>query len=350
MRAGEMRKEQVYSRRHFGKLALAALPVAGALAKISSKIHGVQIGVATFSYTPLPRQGLLDAIIKSMVDCGIGDCLLNPPPTEPVELLEKARPARGGGGGGRAGGSGAQGRGGGGASGGSARGGGGGRAPASPEQAAAIEALHQWHLTVSLDYYTAMRKKFSDAGLEIYTYEPSLGANTTDADLNRAFEVTKTLGAHVLADVFTKSVAKRVAPIAEKHGIKVALQGRPNMRTTDPDVMAKPADFEEALGYSKNFGTSIDVGDATGGGWDALKFIQDTHPRVFSLNMKDKTKAGVSMPWGQGDARIKDILQLIRDKKYPIRCYIDCDYATAEGSTRVDDVKRCFQFAKAALS
>jgi len=328
----------MYTRRHFGKLALAALPVSGAVAKISSKMHGVQIGVATFSYTPLPRQGLLDAIIQSMVDCGIGDCLLNPPPTEPVDLLEKARPARGGG---RAGGgSGAQGRG----------GGGGGRAPASPEQAAAIETLHQWHLTVSLDYYTALRKKFTDAGLEIYTYEPSLGTNTTDADLERAFEVTKTLGAHVLADVFTKSVAKRVAPIAEKHGIKVALQGRPNMRTTDPDVMAKPADFEEALDYSKNFGSSIDVGDATGGGWDALKFIQDTHARVFSLNMKDKTKAGVSMPWGQGDSRIKDILQLIRDKKYPIRCYIDCDYATAEGSTRVADVKRCFEFAKAALT
>jgi hypothetical protein len=66
--------------------------------------------------------------------------------------------------------------------------------------------------------------------------------------------------------------------------------------------------------------------------------------------MKDKTKAGVSMPWGQGDARIKDILQLIRNKKYPIRCYIDCDYATAEGSTRVADVKRCFEFAKAALA
>jgi sugar phosphate isomerase/epimerase len=104
------------------------------------------------------------------------------------------------------------------------------------------------------------------------------------------------------------------------------------------------------MGYSKNFGSSIDVGDATGGGWDAFKFIQDTHSRVLSLNLKDKTKAGVSMPWGEGDARIKDILQLIRDKKYDIRCYIDCDYATAPGGSRVDDIKRCFDYAKAALA
>ena len=342
----------MYTRRDLGKLALAALPAAGASAssakKISSKIHGVQIGVATFSYNNLPLQGLMDLIVKSMVDCGIGDCLLNPPSTEPFDIANKARPARGGGGAGRAAGvSGGQGRAAGGASGG---GRGGGRAPASPEQAAAVEALHQWHLTVPLSYYTAIRKKFSDAGLEINTYEPSLAANTTDADLDRAFEVTKALGSHFLADNWGRAVTKRAAPIADKHGIKVALQGRPNMNSTDPDAMAKPEHFEEAMGYSKNFGISIDVGDATGGGWDALKFVQDMHSRIFSLNFKDKTKAGASMPWGQGDSRIKETLQLIRDKKYPIRCYIDCDYATAAGGSRVEDVKRCFEFAKAALA
>lgn len=324
----------LYTRRELGRLALPAAFAAGAAAKISSKIHGVQIGVATYSYNNLPRWGLLDLIVHSMTDCGIGDCLLNPPATEPPELSEKVRPVRGGGGRG--------------ASGAGSRG--GGRAPLSPEQAAAAESLHQWHLTVSLDYYAAIRKKFSDAGLEIHTYEPSMGTVVSDEDLNRACEVTKALGAAIMAEPLTRSAAKRMAPIADKHGIKVALQGRPNMNPTDPDAMAKPSDFEEAMGYSKNFGTSIDVGDATGGGWDALKFIQDTHSRVFSLNMKDKTKAGVSMPWGQGDSRLKEIFQLVRDKKYPIRCYIDCDYATPEGGSRLDDVKRCFEFAKAALA
>ena len=150
--------------------------------------------------------------------------------------------------------------------------------------------------------------------------------------------------------VVTRSVAKRLAPIAEKHGIKVAFQGRPNILSTDPEAMAKPADFEEAMSYSKNFGSSIDIGDATGGGWDALKFIQDTHARVFALNLKDRTKAGISMPWGQGDSQIKEILRLVRDMKYPIRCYIDCDYATAPGTTRLADIRRCMEFAKAALA
>ena len=314
----------MFTRRYFGQLALASLPVTGGLygasKKLSSRIRGVRIGVATYSYNSLPRQGLTDAVIRSMTDTGIGSCLLNPPPTEPAELSEKARPAP------------------------AARG------PVSAEQAANIEALHHWHLTASLDYYTALRKKFTDAGLTIDMYQPTpLAAPVSDDDLNRACEVTKVLGAPCMAGAFTRSAAKRLAPMAEQHGIKVALQGRPAMTSGDPDAMAKPADFEEAMGYSKNFGSSIDVGDATAAGWDVLRFIQDTHPRVFSLNLKDRTKAGLSVPWGHGDSGIKEILQLIRDKKYPVICFIDCDYTTAEGGSRVADVKRCFGYARAAL-
>ena len=316
---------------------MAALPVLLLLRKNHVEDHGVQMGVAGYSYNALPRQGLLDVIVQSMVECGIGDCLLYAPSTEPVDLADKARPARGGGGGR-------------GASGGGARGGGGGRGPASPEQAAAMEALHQWHLTVPLTYYTAIRKKFSDAGLEINSFDASFGNTTSDEDLSKACEVTKALGATCMMCAVTKSAAKRLAGFAESHNIKVALQGRPNMNATDPDVMAKPADFEEAFGYSRNFGSSIDVGDATGGGWDALKFVEDTHQRVFGLNLKDRTKANVSMPWGDGDTHIRDILQRVRDKKYPIRCYIDCDYALPEGSTRQAEVKRCMEFARAALT
>jgi len=340
----------MYTRRQFGGLAAAALPAFNAQAKVSSKIHGVEVGVAGFSYNTLPRAGLLDAVVQSMTESGIGNCLLYGPSTEPVELADKARPARGGfGAGGGRGASGAAGRGPGGGSGGSG-GRGGGRGPVSPEQAAALEALHQWHLTVSLDYYTAIRAKFAKAGLTIDSFDASLGNTVADEDLNRALEVTKALGATCMMCAVPRSVAKRLAPLAEKHNLRVAFQGRPNMNSTDPDAMVKPADYEEAVSYSKLFGTSIDVGDATGGGWDALKFVQDTHAHIFGLNLKDRNKASVSLPWGQGDSHIKEILQLVRKNKYPIRCYIDCDFATAEGTTRQADVKRCYEFAKAALA
>jgi len=308
----------MYTRRQIAQFALTALPLSAA-ARVSSRIHGVQIGVAAYSYSTLPREGLLDVILRSMTESHLGDCLLYAPATEPVALADKARPRLRG------------------------------RGPATPERAAALEALRQWHLKVPLSNYTAIRKRFADAGLEIATYEPSFVWPVMDEDIDKACQVTKALGAKYLAEAFTRSVAKRVAPISDRYGIRVAFQGRP-LNTADPDAMSKPADFEEAFGYSKNFGGSIDTGDATAGGWDVLKFIEDTHDRVFSLNLKDRTKAGVSVPWGEGDSRLKEVLQLIRNRKYPIRCYIDCDYATAEGGSRLTDIQRCFDFAKTVLA
>jgi hypothetical protein len=40
------------------------------------------------------------------------------------------------------------------------------------------------------------------------------------------------------------------------------------------------------------------------------------------------------------------VLRLIRDRKAPVRCYIDADYKTTD---RPADVKRSFEFAKRAL-
>src|SRR3984885_11404779 len=64
----------MYTRRDFGKFALAALPVASALAKINSKINGVQLGVQTYSFRELPPEGIVDTVIKAMTEIGLGEC------------------------------------------------------------------------------------------------------------------------------------------------------------------------------------------------------------------------------------------------------------------------------------
>src|SRR5690348_15347500 len=71
-----------YSRREFGKLALASLPVAAfvgetplfgaalAQAKPNSLISGVQIGTITYSYRQMPDQ-TAEATLKYVLDSGI---------------------------------------------------------------------------------------------------------------------------------------------------------------------------------------------------------------------------------------------------------------------------------------
>jgi hypothetical protein len=75
----------MYTRRQWGKLALVAMPLSGIAAT-----NGVEIGIATFSYNPLPLAGQLDVIIGSMRDCGVKSCLLNPPSTDEFDGVPAA--------------------------------------------------------------------------------------------------------------------------------------------------------------------------------------------------------------------------------------------------------------------
>src|SRR4029079_7623907 len=82
-----------YSRREFGKLALASLPAAAVLgraeslfgalaqAKPNSLIHGVQIGTITYSYRDMPDQSA-EATLKYILESGISAVELMGGPAE----------------------------------------------------------------------------------------------------------------------------------------------------------------------------------------------------------------------------------------------------------------------------
>src|SRR6476469_2585942 len=82
-----------YTRREFGKLALAGLPAAAVLghtesifgafaqAKPNSLINGVQIGTITYSYRSMPDQSA-EATLKYILDSGISAIELMGGPVE----------------------------------------------------------------------------------------------------------------------------------------------------------------------------------------------------------------------------------------------------------------------------
>jgi len=54
------------------------------------------------------------------------------------------------------------------------------------------------------------------------------------------------------------------------------------------------------------------------------------------------------VPWGQGETPIREVLQLLKKERWPIRAYIEYEYR-GQGSS-VEEVKKCLAFAKAALA
>jgi sugar phosphate isomerase/epimerase len=303
---------------------MAFLPVSAMLAKrIDSAVHGVQFGLQSYIFTVigLPYDGLLDLAIKSMVESGLGECDLYAPLVEPADLWERIR------------------------AGAPARPGEQVTAQAAAARAQAREELAKWRMTVSLGHFRAIRNKFESAGIAIHGLSAFPGS--TEEELSRTFEIAEVLGARIVTLGVTFPAAERVAPLAEKRDFIVGIQGQPDLSITDPDVISKPAQYDKAVSLSRSYRISFDIGDATGGGYDSLAFVKDRLDRIAVIYLKDRRKDRLSVPWGEGDTPIKEILRLVRDGKYPIRCYIDCDYKTTD---RPADVKRSFAYAKAALA
>jgi len=319
----------MYSRREFGRLALAGLPMTVAFAQGSSKINssfnGVRIGVQSYSFRSLP----LDDAIKAMAGIGIGECELFSGHVEPrIGPPPGARPPQ------------------------SPTGAGSGEM--TPEMREAMreaarkrqEETRKWRLSVPLDHFKDVRNKFDAAGIKLQAYNLSFNDNFTDDEIDRGFQMAEALGVTLVTASSTLSAAKRVAPFAEKYKITVAMHGHSNL--TDPNQFAKPESFAAALAMSKYFAINLDIGHFFAAGFDPVSYLEANHARITNLHIKDRKKEnGPNTPWGQGDTPIKQVLQLLKEKKYDIPANIEYEY---QGEDAVVEVGKCFQYIKDSLA
>jgi sugar phosphate isomerase/epimerase len=288
------------SRRHFIAATAAGILAASiAEAKINSRIGGVYVGLQTYSLRGLRY----DAVIPAMKQIGIGECELWATQVEPTR--------------------------------------------------ADVPDISKWRSTISLDYFKDVRHKFNRAGVEIYAYNPTFGtgggrgargaagagatpapapAPITDDEISRIFEMAKTLGAKTINSGIQPEIAKRIAPFAEKYKMIVG-------------IFSQDA---QTLAMSNYFRYDLDIGNYTRAGNDALKFVTDNHDKLTDIHLKDCKFKGASVPFGQGDSHMKEILQFLKAKKSHVRANIDCDYPGT--GTSVEEVQKCYEFVKAALA
>lgn len=323
----------MYSRRDVGRIALAALPMTKMLAQ---KVGGVQLGVCTYSFRTLPHApgaDAVDAVIQAMKDCGAHDCELFSPQIEPADPMSAGAPPRP-------------------AAGGSAPPSPAERAAAmrarrnSPEAKKAREDLRQWRLKTPMDHFHTVRKKFDSAGIQIFAYTMNFQNNFTDEEIDKTFEQAKALGAKVMATSTQLSMAKRLAPFADKHRQILALHGHSNIK--DPNEFSSPDTFAQALALSSFFRINLDIGHFTAANFDAVSYIQQQHDKITHLHMKDRKRDdGPNEPFGEGDTPIKQVLQLLKTKRYPLPAFIEYEYKGA--GTPVEEVKKALAFEEAAL-
>src|SRR5215472_18571307 len=178
------------SRRTFGKLALASFPLGSARGAIDSTIHGVRIGVSGYSF----QHSSLDEAIRIMKTLGLGS-------TEVWFRHIEPKTAR--------------------------------------------EELRAWRLSVDLEEFRKIGKKYDDAGIDKIAFTHDMKDDFTDEELDRPFLMAKALGAPRIATSTTLSVARRLVPLMEKHRMEVAFHG--HTLASDANEFAGPDSFRTAL-------------------------------------------------------------------------------------------------------
>jgi sugar phosphate isomerase/epimerase len=295
----------LYTRREAGGVLLAALPALKALgaAGIHSKFAGVQIGAITYSFGSMK----LDDVIQAYVDIGLDE----------MELMSETAEAAAG---------------------------------FPPDGGAARgQEILKWRKSVPMDKFREIRGKANRAGIQIAILCFNMSESITDDEMDYAFGLANALGAKAISTSTKVTVAKRVAPFAEKHKMRIGFHGHDN--NTDPNETGSLESYEKVLSFGKYNAVNLDIGHFTACNYDAVAFIRGHHARITNLHLKDRRKDhGPNTPWGQGDAPIKAVLQLLKQEKYGIPANIEMEYAVPPGSDRVAEVKKCLAYCKDALA
>jgi sugar phosphate isomerase/epimerase len=127
----------------------------------------------------------------------------------------------------------------------------------------------------------------------------------------------------------------------------VAMHNHSN--TKDPNEFATPESFEAAKKLSDYFKVNLDIGHFTAANYDAVAYLREHHANVTNLHIKDRKRdQGDNMPWGTGNTPIREVLQLLKRERWPIRAYIEYEHRGESGP--VDEVKKCFDFVRSALA
>jgi len=283
------------TRRDFVKLAVGA-PLAAVLspafAKINSKVDGVMIGAQTYSF----RDRSLDDCISAMKDVGLGYAELYQGHLEPKDSAQ----------------------------------------------------LKAWRADPPMDQIKAARKKFDDAGIDLYAFNYSFRANWTDDEIEKGFEMAKALGVNRITASANVDASPRIDKFAQQYKIYVGFHNHDSMRKNE---FSTPEDWKAAMdSRSRYIGINLDIGHFTAANFDPLAFLEEHHAHILTIHIKDRKKDhGENMPFGQGDTNIKGVLQLLKTKKYPIPAMIEYEYGKP-GMDTVAEVRKSFEYCKSALT
>ena len=290
--------------------------------KPNSKVHGVQLGITTYSYRAISHS--LEEVLEYSLKAGVHAL-------EMRSVLEEglgfpAGPARG------------------------PR----GAEMTDKEKAerakaadAAREEQRKWRLSLPVQKYADVRKMYNNAGIDIHIakFAPS---SWSDEEIDYAYTAANALGAYGITDEASVVACKRLGKFAEKHNSLAIYH-------THGQFGEPGFDIDTLLSYSPANRLNLDIGHYFGAtGKHPNDVIIKYHDRIPMIHIKDKTGPNNPTPnankqFGKGETPIADVLHLLKKEKWPIDCFVELEYDIPSDSDPVKEVIKCIDYMRNIL-
>ena len=227
--------------------------------------------------------------------------------------------------------------------------------PTDPAVMKLRENLRQWRKERPLELFRYARKKFTDAGVNIYSCMFNFANDVTDDEHECAFDTAEALGTYIISANCTRKSIRRVVPFAERRRMIVSAHGENMPGDPDIDGMVFADNLVEAINLSPFIFTTPDIAHMTRYDQDVMKFFRENHERIANVHLKEGVKNHPEFHneqndphFGKGTAPIKEVLQLMKTEKYPFPACIEYEYAPTR--TAVEEMKEILEFCREKLA
>jgi len=209
----------------------------------------------------------------------------------------------------------------------------------------AREELRKWRETVPLDVFHRVREQLAKASIVLSAYNISIQDSFSDAEIERAFDMTTALGAPLITSSSNIATVARIAPVAEHRKMLVGMH---NHSRVDPNEFATARSLADALQKNRYIATNLDIGHFTATNEDAVAFLKQHHDRIVTLHLKDRKRdQGPNLEFGAGDSPVAEVLKLVSANRWPIPMNIEYEY---KGGDSVDEVGKCLAYCRRVLN
>jgi sugar phosphate isomerase/epimerase len=323
-----MRLMAVLSRREFGGVLIAGLPLAAVMGSAGVAAADAPIWLGSSSFRDLPRvpgRDNLDEIIQAVravgathVELALANLEPAPPSTAPVMGGSAAYPRR---------------------------------IVMTPEEVAATNssaraALRAWRLQTPPSVFEQARARLTSAGLTVRACALAYNDSFSDDEIDATFRQAKTLGVSTVSSPLTMAMARRLLPFADRHQIAVAIHNQVDGNRAG--AIDTPA-LKQALALSPVFAVKLDIGNLTASNCDAVAELREYRSRVSYVLVRDRLRnGGASQPFGEGDTPIGAVLSLLGTSAPAIPALVEYDYVGLRSS--VDELKACVAYCRTAMN